>query len=279
MCRPLNQADAARLSAMVFPIDVHVAGWTISSHLVFETLAYAVAFRLYLSRRRRLGDHVSDSHRWSLLAAAAVGAVVGSRLLFWLEDPAVTIAKLTGPDLLTAGKTLVGGLVGAWIAVELIKRRLGVRQPTGDLFAVPLAVGIAIGRIGCFLSGLPDGTYGLPTALPWGIDLGDGIPRHPTALYEMAFASMLAGVLVWFERASRQGDAFKLFMAAYLSFRLAVDTIKPGHRIALGLTAIQWTCIAGLAYYAWWLARGAPTTAPATLTREPAADVVQSRMR
>ena len=239
---------------MSFPLDIHVGGWTISSHFVFETLAYVMGFRLYLARRRRHGDPISDSHRWSVLAAGAVGAVVGSRLLFWLEDPALAVARIQS---LAPGKTLVGGLIGAWVAVVPIKRQRGVRQATGDLFAVPLAAGIAIGRIGCFLGGLPDGTYGVPTTLPWGIDLGDGVARHPTALYETLFAVILCGVLLRFERTARQGETFKLFMVAYLSFRLAVDAIKPGVRIALGLTAIQWACLAGLAYYAWWMMRRA----------------------
>ena len=121
---------------------------------------------------------------------------------------------------------------------------------------MPLAVGIAIGRIGCFLSGLPDGTYGTPTSLPWGVDLGDGVARHPTALYESLFMIVLAAVLARVEPHARRGDAFKLFMASYLTFRLLVDGIKPGIPLALGLTAIQWVCIGGLAYYAWWWTAG-----------------------
>ena len=94
---------------------------------------------------------------------------------------------------------------------------------------MPLAAGIAIGRIGCFLSGLPDGTYGTPTSLPWGVDLGDGVARHPTALYESLFMIVLAAVLARVEPHARRGDAFKLFMASYLTFRLLVDGIKPGY--------------------------------------------------
>jgi prolipoprotein diacylglyceryltransferase len=123
-----------------------------------------------------------------------------------------------------------------------------VTQSTGDLFALPLAVGIAIGRIGCFLGGLSDRTYGLPTSLPWGWDFGDGVPRHPTQIYEIVFLVVLA-VLVARGRAWPAGDRFKGFMVAYLSFRILVDAIKPGVPIALGLTAIQWAAIAGLAYY------------------------------
>ena len=67
----------------------------------------------------------------------------------------------------------------------------------------------------------------------------------------------LAAVLERFERGGTRGDAFKLFMASYLAFRLMIDTIKPGVRLALGLTAIQWACVCGLAYYGWWLSRSA----------------------
>jgi prolipoprotein diacylglyceryltransferase len=85
------------------------------------------------------------------------------------------------------GKTIVGALVFGLISVELIKRYIGLRESTGDLYAIPLALGIAIGRIGCFLTGLSDDTYGTPTSLPWAVDFGDGVPRHPTQLYEIIF--------------------------------------------------------------------------------------------
>ncbi len=76
------------------------------------------------------------------------------------------------------------------IGVEWVKRAIGARGSSGDAFALPLIVGIAIGRIGCFLAGLGDHTYGNPTALPWGVDFGDGVPRHPTAV--VAFLILLA---------------------------------------------------------------------------------------
>lgn len=116
-------------------------------------------------------------------------------------------------------------------------------------------VGIAIGRIGCLLSGLPDGTYGTETRLPWGIDFGDGIARHPTALYESAFVIIVGLVLARVSRRAAPGHTFKLFLASYLAFRVLVDTIKPGVPLALGLTAIQWACVGGLIYYAQWYSR------------------------
>ena len=236
---------------MTFPVLIPVGPWVLHPHVFFETLAYLVGFRLYLGLRRRRGDPVDDGPRWSIVTAA-VGAVIGSRLLFWLEDPVATIGYFQRPSVLLGGKTLVGALLGGWIAVEIVKRQIGIRGATGDPFAVPLAVGIGIGRIGCFLSGLPDGTYGSPSTLPWSIDLGDGILRHPVALYESVFMLALTVILGRYRAVLQRGESFKLFMASYLGFRIAVDGLKPGVRLALGLTAIQWACAAGLAYYVWW---------------------------
>jgi prolipoprotein diacylglyceryltransferase len=124
-----------------------------------------------------------------------------------------------------------------------------VARSTGDLYAIPLALGIAIGRVGCFLTGLDDRTYGTPTSLPWGVDFGDGVLRHPTQLYEMAFLGLLAlGLLRRHLRGHPEGHLFRLFMASYLAWRLAVGFIQPG-ATWLGLSAIQWACAAGLLYY------------------------------
>jgi len=161
----------------------------------------------------------------------------------------MTLAHWRDPLFLMAGKTLVGGLLGGIIAVEWTKRQIGVARSTGDLFAIPLCVGIAIGRVGCFLTGLADNTYGSATQLPWGIDFGDGIRRHPTQLYEIVFVIALAFFLERvFRRPHREGDVFKLFMVGYLSWRLATGFLSPDP--AFGpLTVIQWTCVAGLLYY------------------------------
>ncbi len=160
-------------------------------------------------------------------------------------------SRITGwSPFLLGGKTIVGGLVGGLIAVESIKRLRGIRVATGDLLALPLTLGIAIGRIGCFLSGVEDESYGMATRLPWGVDFGDGIARHPTQLYEVIFLTVLGVILLISSRlATTVGDGFKLFMVGYLGFRLLVEFIKPGVRVG-GLSAIQWVCLAGVAYYA-----------------------------
>src|SRR5262249_55290770 len=150
-------------------VEVIAKRFPIHPHLVFETLAYLIAFQVYRFLRKNYGDPVSISSRWSIIAAAAVGAALGSKLLFLVEDPSLTLAHISYPAFLMGGKTIVGGLVGGLIAVELIKKIAGIRERTGDLFVVPLCVGIAVGRIGCFLSGLADNTYGTATSLPWGV--------------------------------------------------------------------------------------------------------------
>jgi prolipoprotein diacylglyceryltransferase len=128
---------------------------------------------------------------------------------------------------------------------------------------------MAIGRIGCFLTGNSDHTYGNATTLFTGVDFGDGVRRHPTQLYESAFLIVLAlGLAMTWSRFPRDGDRFKTFMIAYLAFRLVIDFLKPEHVVLGGLSLIQLSCLAGLAYYApharrLWRALRAPNVAPA----------------
>lgn len=240
-----NTSRGAR-TALNFPVYLRVFGISVHPHLVLETLSYAIAFQLFLRLRRTYGDSVPALERTWVATAATVGAAFGSRMLFWLEDPAQTLLHWRDANYLIGGKTIVGALLCGWAAVEVTKWFLHVTSRTGDLFAVPLCVGIAIGRIGCFLTGLSDHTFGNPTSLPWGVDFGDGIRRHPTQIYELIFVVVLAAALWrWMRRPHTNGDIFKGFMVAYLGWRLAVDFLKPAVPIA-GLTGIQWACVAGL---------------------------------
>lgn len=276
---------------MHFPVYIDVAGVRIHPHLLFESLAYVAGVLTYLWMRRRSGDSVSDPVRWSAVTAAVAGGAIGSKLMYLLEDPAATALHWHDPFYLMGGKSIVGGLVGGMVAVELVKKYLGERQSTGDLFAIPAALGIAIGRIGCFLTGLSDNTYGVPTRLPWGVDFGDGVRRHPTQIYETVFLLALIPILRLVmgkierssptiadsgeERSSRfqRGDAFKLFMIGYMAFRLACDGLKPYVHVALGLCSIQWICLFVLVYYVgdirrWILFRGTPLTKSSELMQE-----------
>lgn len=229
---------------VVIPVGSHPL-W----HPVLETLAYLAAYGVYRWQRERAGDALGEPERWVVIAAAAVGAYAGSRLLGLAEQwPTVLAAAHAGrlPALLTAsgGKTIVGGLLGGWIGVEVAKPLVGIRSRTGDLFALPLCAGIAVGRVGCFAAGLNDDTYGKPTGLPWGVDLGDHVARHPVQLYEILFLALLAMVIArphgW-----RAGTRFRVFLGGYLAWRLAIDFLKPQPLVG-GMNLIQWACVAGL---------------------------------
>jgi phosphatidylglycerol---prolipoprotein diacylglyceryl transferase len=234
---------------MTYPVHIGLGPVVLHPHVVFESLAYTSGYYLY-RRQRRSGDVVDARTRWWIVGAAIVGGFVGGHVLAAFEDPSLILSHWREPYTVFGGKTIVGGLIGALMAVEAVKRRRGVRVATGDVLALPLALGIAIGRIGCFLSGMEDQSYGIATRLPWGVDLGDGVARHPTQLYEIVFLAGLGVILVLRRGLTATiGDRFKLFMVSYMAFRLLVDLIKPAVRFG-GLSAIQWACLAVLAYYA-----------------------------
>jgi phosphatidylglycerol---prolipoprotein diacylglyceryl transferase len=231
--------------AITFP--VYLGGpLQLHPHFVLESLAYTIAFRLALRRFKR--DNIDGAQRSLVIVGGLAGALLGSKGLaivqHWDEWRGVSM------DLLFQGKTIVGALLGALAGVELTKKIIGVKQSTGDAFAYPLIVGTAIGRVGCFLTGLSDRTYGVATSLPWGVDFGDGISRHPTQLYEVGFMVGLLLFLRWRSTfAIRSGDLFRFYLICYLGFRVAIDFIKPDFHPWLGLSAIQVACLLGLVYY------------------------------
>jgi phosphatidylglycerol:prolipoprotein diacylglycerol transferase len=224
-------------------------------HPVFETLAYATGYWVYRRMRVREGDVLAEPQRWTVLAAAAVGALVGSRLLGLAEQWPTVLAAWRAGHLLAmiispGGKTIVGGLLGGWLGVEIAKKISGIKRRTGDLFALPLCVGIAVGRVGCLVAGLADDTYGKPTSLPWAVDLGDGIGRHPVQVYEILFLIVL-GMIVKTKAKLPDGARFRIFLGGYLAWRLVIDFLKPQPLID-GLNLIQWSCVAGLMVLAVW---------------------------
>lgn len=191
--------------------------------------------------------------RVALVGAAFVGGVFGAKLPFALgPDPT------SGSAWLADGKTIVTGLIGAYLAVELVKLALGVRVKTGDGFALPLALALGVGRWGCFFNGC---CYGTPTDLPWGVDFGDGVRRHPTQAYESFFHLAMAGVLVVLTvRGTIPTHRLQFYLIAYAAFRFATEFVRPEPVYAAGLTYYQWASLvlaAGLAIQWWFESRRA----------------------
>ncbi|AOY79363.1 prolipoprotein diacylglyceryl transferase [Moorena producens JHB] len=234
---------------MEFPVYLGVGSWRIHPHFLFESLGYAIAFRLLLLKSRQ--DTIAPTQRSSVIVGGMVGALLGAKGLVLLQHCYLAWENWQQLLLLLLqGKTVVGGLLGGLIGVELTKKLIGIKRSTGDVFVYPLIVGTAIGRIGCFLTGLSDRTYGIATTLPWGVDFGDGIYRHPTQLYEIIFLLVLMVFLKISTPYQRQeGDLFKSYMVAYLGFRFLMDFLKPDFHLIFGLSAIQIACLLGLFYY------------------------------
>src|SRR5205823_368766 len=139
-------------------------------------------------------------------------------------------------------KTIVAGLCGAYLAVDVTKAFLGVRVKTGDTFALPLALAMVVGRFGCFCNGC---CYGQPTSLPWGVPFRqlDGTWRvcHPTQIYESLFHLGMALVLLELLRHRLlPGQHFKLYLICYSIYRFLTEFIRPEPRDMLGLTFYQW---------------------------------------
>jgi len=180
----------------------------------------------------------------ALLALSAfVGGSLGSKLPFVPLDPS---RWLDYASWVNDGKTIVAGLIGAYLAVELTKWALDVHVKTGDTFALPLALALSVGRWGCFFNGC---CYGMETSLPWGVlfRMPDGQWRkcHPTQLYESLFHFTMALVLLQMTlRDALPGQRLKFYLIAYGVYRFATEFIRPEPVWWLGLTFYQWLALA-----------------------------------
>ena len=150
-------------------------------------------------------------------------------------------ADIASTEWLADGKTITTGLIGAYLAVEVVKWILGIRVKTGGSFVLPLAIAIAIGRWGCFFNGC---CAGMPTDLPWGYDFGDGVRRHPTQIYESLFHLSMAGMieLPWI-RWKLHSHRLQFYLISYAGYRFVTEYIRPEPIYGWGLTFYQWALI------------------------------------
>jgi len=208
----------------------------------------AVVSAYFLSRHRQSSMGLDASQRRAIGLGAFIGAMLGAKLPFVLASGEGIFSRVW----LDNGKTILFGLVGGYFGVEIAKWMNGIRVKTGDSFAVPIAVAVGIGRLSCLAAGC---CFGVPTSLPWGVDFGDGIARHPTQVYETVFHLSCAILLEYFVRHRMfQGQLIKLYILLYLGFRFVTEFIRPEPVIALGLTFYQWSAllIAPIFIYLWW---------------------------
>lgn len=235
---------------MSIPFEPVVLGWPVNVHLILEYLAFFSAYRYYVYLRRRRTDIIPSSNRISIILGAAIGAFIGSRVIGFLENPVIDFSGTQLLELYNV-KTIMGGLFGGLAGVEVTKMVIKEKHSSGDLFTLPTILGIFIGRIGCFLAGVNEFTYGATTDFITGMDLGDGLRRHPIALYELFFLTALFLLLkrLYDQNRLEAGMLFKLFMLSYFGFRFIIEFIKPNLFLVAGLSSIQWLCIACFVYY------------------------------
>jgi len=234
----------------VMPVLFRVGEIGVSSYSFFMLLGLATGLLILWMEARR-NRSMSENSIWILLAAlfgGAIGAKIPIAIAYGKE-----IFQRTGGwgALLVSGRSIVGGLAGGAICVFLVKRRLGITERKGNLFAPAIAAGMAVGRGGCFLRGC---CYGTPTRLPWGVDFGDGVARHPAQIYEslfmLAFFIILTAVK---RRVVHPAVLFWILMFSYFTFRFFEEFIRAEKVWALGLTFFQWMSLALAAVYGKYL--------------------------
>ena len=240
----------------VGPIPLHLFG-------LFLAAAFLAAGTVATRGFARLG--YGDELGGSVLTWAVLGSLVGAKL--WLvvaEWPAFVAAPL---DFVLSGSGWVfyGGLVGGALAVSWVLRRDGVPWLRGaDVCAPAIALGQAIGRLGCQVSG--DGDWGVVTTLPWGMRYPHAVVEwpyqdpsihvHPTPLYE---AAAYLGVFLFLWRRRTQpapdGTSFGWYLVLASGARFLVEFVRTNDVVAFGLTAAQMTSLALVALGAGLLVR------------------------
>ena len=227
-------------------------------HIIFDASAWLAAglSLLWLTRSAKIRFPAAPTDDLPYIAALVFGAGVGA-VLFGTAN--LWLSHLPG-----IARSIEGAVFGGILAVELYKRLAGVTVRTGARFALPLAVGVAVGRIGCFLSGLDDFTHGTETSLPWGYDFGDGIARHPVQLYESASMAAFAAFYVW--RVHRNDrfvidNGFYLAVGFYGAQRLVWEFFKP-YGALIGPFTLFHLLSAALVAYAVVMIATAPTPKP-----------------
>ena len=241
--------------AIEFPVTIDLFGKTFLLHPFMEGLGMFIGMRYYQLLKWKDQESLGHTNSLLIVIAAGLGALIGSHVIGSLERPDELLNATNKWAYVWVNNTIIGGLAGGLVAVEWMKRMMGKKESTGDRMVFPLITAIAIGRVGCFYTGVFEQTYGLPTECPFGIYLGDQYKRHPVALYEIAFLLFLFIGLQLFKRRFKYGNGvlFQLFMLSYFGFRFLLDFIKPRAIILLGLSTIQIICVVVIIYYIYLL--------------------------
>lgn len=217
----------------------------VPAHELFVALGVVAAAMVFVIEARRRGQR--DERLLHVVLGAVVGGAILMRMGTWLQHLDLRQNASVMEQWLYGNRSILSGLVGAWLGVHVAKRLTGYRLRTGDLFAPAVALGMAVGRVGCLLTEEP----GTPTGGGWGITLDAaaaertgsvaGVPLHPSFVYEIAFHAA-AFAMLWFWLRHRElppGETFVWYVAAYGVFRFAVEAVRGNEVVWGGLTRPQ----------------------------------------
>jgi phosphatidylglycerol:prolipoprotein diacylglycerol transferase len=229
--------------------EIHLGPLTIQTFGLCFAVAFLVAAGIIGRRLRELGKPVDWT--WEMTFSIMVGGLVGSRLDYLLENWSTVKGDLLGNLFSGSGLVWYGGVVGgALAAVIWARRRNWLGWHLADLASVPLALGYAIGRVGCQLSG--DGDYGKPSDLPWAMAYPKGtvpttVDVHPTPVYETLTMGLVALVLWNLRDRLTGGRLFALYLVLAGLERLLVEFVRRNDHVLAGLTLPQLFSIAMIA--------------------------------
>lgn len=209
--------------------------------MAVSSICYALGYTTgllafwWMARRRGL----DTSGVRAVMTAGLIGGLVFANLLQWIFAGA-------------PGKTILGGVAGGYLSVMVCKWWLGIRRPLGDLFAVAVTAGEAVGRWGCYYGGC---CYGKPTHVPWAI-WQHGCERHPTQLYLSGGCALILLLLLRLDRSPRPENLLFFQQGLmYCILRFTVEQFRAQSGLLLGLSVAQWACLAGATFFAFKISR------------------------
>jgi phosphatidylglycerol:prolipoprotein diacylglycerol transferase len=238
--------------------EIHLLGLSIKTFGLTFALGFLACGLVVARRLRELGKPVDWSYE--IVFAALIGGIVGARVYYLIQNYSQVKHDLVGSVFSGTGLVWYGGAIGGAIGVIAWMRwRHVLELRMFDMCATALALGYAIGRIGCQVSG--DGDYGVPSSLPWAmgyphgtVPTPPGVRVQPTPIYETVTMCLLAYALWSLRDRVRPGVIFALYLVLSGLERFLVEFIRRNSEVLAGLTAPQLESVGLLVIGLLWLA-------------------------
>ena len=253
----------------MYPVLFQIGPFTVYSFGVLMALGFYVGATISAREYERRGG---DRERmWNFLVWVFIAGLAGSKLLSLANDPAAFFRDPIEQTLSGSGFVWYGGLIGGFVAAWFLSRSYHMRfSLILECTALGLAIGQAIGRIGCHVAG--DGDWGTESTLPWAVayenaivgwDYPPGVRVHPTPIYEaVAYTLLFLAMLGIRTRGYREGTVFCVYLIGSSTVRFLVEFIRINPTLAMGLTQAQWIAIVLAIGGAGWLIMHRPLPAP-----------------